>query len=136
MSQVLSNMVDFGMDPQMALDAPRFTLEGVDSVEGPSCVCRSKCAHDNAHSLPIVSKAHLAWRLQCNTCFCCSKNCMHACICKRCISLPLHCLGCPLCGQCKAAALPQTVQLLSRSTSLQQQGTVMLMSSCSWQTHS
>ena len=41
-------MVDFGMDPQKALDAPRFSLAGVDSVEGPSCVAHSKCAHTRA----------------------------------------------------------------------------------------
>ena len=42
--QVVSNMVDFGMDPQTALDAPRWQLEGVDSCIGPSCVEESRCA--------------------------------------------------------------------------------------------
>ena len=42
--QVLSNMVDFGMEPQAALDAPRFRLEGVDSAVGPASVRTSKCA--------------------------------------------------------------------------------------------
>ena len=35
---MLSNMVDFGMEPQAALDAPRFLLEGVDSAVGPASV--------------------------------------------------------------------------------------------------
>ena len=43
-AQVLSNMVDFGMEPQAALDAPRFRLEGVDSAVGPASVRTSTCA--------------------------------------------------------------------------------------------
>lgn len=39
--QVISNMLDFGMEPQTALDAPRFSLYGVDSAEGPSTVLES-----------------------------------------------------------------------------------------------
>ena len=34
-------MLDFGMEPQTALDAPRFSLYGVDSAEGPSTVLDS-----------------------------------------------------------------------------------------------
>ena len=37
-------MVDFGMEPQAALDAPRFRLEGVDSAIGPASVRTSKYA--------------------------------------------------------------------------------------------
>jgi len=40
--QVISNMLDFGMEPQMALDAPRFTVYGVDSAEGPITVKESR----------------------------------------------------------------------------------------------
>ena len=40
--QVISNMVDFDMDPQTALDAPRFQVAGVDSTEGASCVEESR----------------------------------------------------------------------------------------------
>jgi gamma-glutamyltranspeptidase / glutathione hydrolase len=36
--QVLSNMVDYGMEPQAALDAPRWRLDGVDSAIGPASV--------------------------------------------------------------------------------------------------
>mmetsp|Transcript_39913 Transcript_39913/g.127927 ORF Transcript_39913/g.127927 Transcript_39913/m.127927 type:complete len:568 (-) Transcript_39913:82-1785(-) len=36
--QVLSGMVDYGLDPQAALDQPRFCLEGVDSAFGPESV--------------------------------------------------------------------------------------------------
>ncbi len=43
-SQVISNMLDFGLEPQTALDAPRFSLYGVDSAEGPSTVLESMCA--------------------------------------------------------------------------------------------
>ncbi|BDA50498.1 Glutathione hydrolase proenzyme [Coccomyxa sp. Obi] len=39
--QVISNMLDFGLEPQTALDAPRFSLYGVDSAEGPSTVLES-----------------------------------------------------------------------------------------------
>lgn len=40
--QVLSNMVDYGHDPQTALDAPRFLITAVDSNAGPSCVATSR----------------------------------------------------------------------------------------------
>ena len=42
--QVISNMLDFGMEPQMALDAPRFSVFGVDSAEGPCTVRESRWA--------------------------------------------------------------------------------------------
>ena len=42
--QVISNMLDFGMEPQMALDAPRFSVYGVDSAEGPCTVRESRSA--------------------------------------------------------------------------------------------
>jgi len=40
--QVLSNMIDYGMEPQAALNAPRFSIEGVDSAYGPACVEHSQ----------------------------------------------------------------------------------------------
>ena len=49
-------MVDFGMDPQSALDAPRFSLAGVDSVEGPSCVARSRYAVLTQGKLCLLSQ--------------------------------------------------------------------------------
>lgn len=39
---MLSNMLDFGMEPQAALDAPRWSVSGVDSCIGPSCVRTSR----------------------------------------------------------------------------------------------
>ncbi|CAK0893764.1 unnamed protein product [Prorocentrum cordatum] len=36
--QVLCGMADYGLDPQAALDMPRFCLEGVDSALGPESV--------------------------------------------------------------------------------------------------
>lgn len=36
--QVLSGMVDHGLEPQEALDAPRFRIDGVDSCVGPASV--------------------------------------------------------------------------------------------------
>lgn len=40
--KVVSNLVDFGMDPQSALDAPRFCVVDVDSSLGPRCVRNSR----------------------------------------------------------------------------------------------
>ena len=31
-------MIDYGMESQAALNAPRFSVEGVDSAYGPGCV--------------------------------------------------------------------------------------------------
>ena len=42
--QVISNMVDFGMEPQAALDAPRWRVMGVDSALGPESVRTSRSA--------------------------------------------------------------------------------------------
>jgi gamma-glutamyltranspeptidase/glutathione hydrolase len=39
--QVLSSIVDYGLDPQAALDAPRFCIDKVDSCIGPSSVAVS-----------------------------------------------------------------------------------------------
>lgn len=36
-------MVDFGMEPQEALDAPRWRLDGVDSCVGPASVNDVTC---------------------------------------------------------------------------------------------
>ncbi len=64
--QVLSNMIDYGMEPQAALNAPRFSIEGVDSAYGPACVEHSQ----------YVS-------LDCSTsctepaCCCCTHKCLH-----------------------------------------------------------
>lgn len=41
-TQVVSNMLDFKMDPQSALDAPRFCVADVDSSLGPICVEKSR----------------------------------------------------------------------------------------------
>lgn len=35
-------MIDYGMEPQAALNAPRFSVEGVDSAYGPGCVEHSR----------------------------------------------------------------------------------------------
>lgn len=42
--QVLSNIVDFKMDAQAALDAPRWCIVGPDSFLGPSSAADSRCA--------------------------------------------------------------------------------------------
>lgn len=73
--QVFSGMVDYGLEPQEALDAPRFRIDGVDSCVGPASVntstvyleegfpletvedlkrrgykvCAAECNHDRVH---------------------------------------------------------------------------------------
>ena len=61
MAQVLSNMVDFGMEPQAALDAPRFRLEGVDSALGPASVKTSKCAPADSQKRYKIWKSLTKW---------------------------------------------------------------------------
>lgn len=53
--QVLSNMIDYGMEPQAALNAPRFSVEGVDSAYGPGCVEYSRySACIDMHEEPLL----------------------------------------------------------------------------------
>lgn len=40
--QVISNLIDFHMNPQSALDAPRFCITGINSCVGPETVEESK----------------------------------------------------------------------------------------------
>ena len=42
--QVITNMIDYGMEPQAALDAPRWRVLGVDSAYGPESVNPSRSA--------------------------------------------------------------------------------------------
>lgn len=58
--QVLSNMIDYGMEPQAALNAPRFSIEGVDSAYGPACVEHSQYVY----SKPAASCAKLVFTYQ------------------------------------------------------------------------
>lgn len=39
---MLSNMLDHGMEPQAALDAPRFSVAAVNAAWGPACVAHSE----------------------------------------------------------------------------------------------
>lgn len=36
--QVISNLLDWHMDPQLALDMPRFCLDQLSNAAGPACV--------------------------------------------------------------------------------------------------
>jgi gamma-glutamyltranspeptidase len=51
-AQVLSNMVDYDMEPQAALDAPRWRLDGVDSCVGPASVNDVTCVAAPLELLP------------------------------------------------------------------------------------
>ena len=54
------------MDPQTALDAPRFQVAGVDSAEGASCVEDSRCvlAAELTSASHVVCKHHVLPMLQ------------------------------------------------------------------------
>eukprot|EP00928_Gymnodinium_smaydae_P046192 TRINITY_DN30779_c0_g1_i2.p1 TRINITY_DN30779_c0_g1~~TRINITY_DN30779_c0_g1_i2.p1 ORF type:complete len:614 (+),score=138.79 TRINITY_DN30779_c0_g1_i2:205-1842(+) len=55
--QVLSAMVDYGLDPQAALDQPRFCLSGVDSALGPESARDSTLLLEEG--LPLETKEEL-----------------------------------------------------------------------------
>lgn len=63
--QVLSNMVDFGMEPQAALDAPRWRLDGVDSCIGPASVNDVTCGPAPVQRNHITSRTPRPRQLQC-----------------------------------------------------------------------
>ena len=79
-------MLDFGMEPQMALDAPRFSVYGVDSAEGPGTVRESRwdCSGpaDSCWFLPPSDVVLLQWFCTfkvCSSFSCC--QCVRGCLC-------------------------------------------------------
>jgi len=59
-------MIDYGMEPQAALNAPRFSIEGVDSAYGPACVEHSQYASPDCSLLCAAP-----------SCCCCTDSCLH-----------------------------------------------------------
>lgn len=59
--QVLSNMIDYGMEPQAALNAPRFSVEGVDSAYGPGCVEYSRYVNALASTVLLSTHGLCIW---------------------------------------------------------------------------
>ena len=71
--QVLSNMIDYGMEPQAALNAPRFLIEGVDSAYGPACVEHSQyVSPDCSMSCAALTKVYIGWIAISTVAVCCS----------------------------------------------------------------
>mmetsp|Transcript_23917 Transcript_23917/g.43889 ORF Transcript_23917/g.43889 Transcript_23917/m.43889 type:complete len:632 (+) Transcript_23917:15-1910(+) len=52
--QVLSAMVDYGLDPQAALNQPRFCLAGVSSELGPECIERAGLLMEEGFSAETI----------------------------------------------------------------------------------
>ena len=58
---MLSNMLDHGMEPQAALDAPRFSVAAVNAAWGPACVAHSECAARCCWRLVAPLHARVTW---------------------------------------------------------------------------
>lgn len=54
--QVLSNLIDYGYDPQTAINAPRFLITGIDSNSGPACVKKSSVRVETPVDEDVVTR--------------------------------------------------------------------------------